>query len=255
MTWNVNGCSEVTRALCDTCEYLTQFPIVALTETQRPEYAPALLEGYEHFAVHAPMSGRRGHGLAVYVRDSIANGVSVWKQDAELSVLWLKFPGATFGLDRFVLLGVVYLPPLGSHRLQQQSQEQRYAELAADVARAQSLGHVLLCGDFNAHVSANGIEGVSIAGRSLLSFCEACDLTLLTGKLPGDCPAAPSFAARAHTNSSRPDHVIASAGMLPKVSSLHVHGDRADSDHYPLCVELDCCEVQDSARSYGGAES
>ena len=251
LVWNINGCSEVTRALWDTCEYLSQFSIVALTETQRPEFAPSLLQGYEHFAVHAPVGGRRGHGLAIYVRDYIASGVSVWKHDVELSVLWLKFPGASFGVDRSVFLGVVYLPPQGSHRLQLQPLDQRYVELAAHVGHAQDLGHVLLCGDFNAHVSDTGNEGLAASGCSLLSFCEACNLELVTGKLVGDCPAKPSFAARAHTGPSRPDHVVVSPALLPKLSSLHVHSDRSDSDHFPLCVSLNVCEVAQSVAASG----
>ena len=81
----------MTRALWDTCDYLANYAIVALTETQRPEFAPSLLEGYAHFAVPSPVSGRRGYGLAIYVRDDLATEVSVWRSDAELSVLWLKF--------------------------------------------------------------------------------------------------------------------------------------------------------------------
>ena len=239
------------RALWDTCEYLSQFHIVALTETQRPEFAPALLQGYEHFAVHAPLAGRKGYGLAVYVRDSIATGVSVWKHDVEMSVLWLRFPGATFNVDSCVYLGVVYVPPQGSHRLQAQSQDQRYAELAAHVGQVESLGHVVLCGDFNGHVSGDGTEGLTASGCSLLSFCQACNLLLLTGKLPGDCPAAPSFAARARTAPSRPDHLVVSEGLLPRMCSLHVHDDRLESDHYPLCVSMDVCETARSTARLG----
>ena len=251
LVWNINGCSEVARALWDTCEYLSQFSIVALTETQRPEFAPSLLQGYVHFAVHAPVGGRRGHGLAIYVRDDIASGVSIWKHDVELSILWLKFPGASFGVDRSVFLGLVYLPPQGSHRLQLQPMDQRYVELAAHVGHAQDNGHVLLCGDFNAHVSDTGDVGLAASGCSLLSFCEACNLELVTGKLLGDCPAKPSFAARAHTGPSRPDHVVVSHALLPKLSSLHVHSDRNDSDHYPMHLCLNVCEVAQSMAASG----
>ena len=231
----------------DTCEYLVNFPVVALTETQRPESAPPLLGGYECFSVPSPVSGRRGYGLAVYVRDSLADGVSVWKHDVELSVLWLKFPGGAFGVESCVFLGVVYVPPQGSHRVQVQSQQQRLAELASQASGAGQMGHVLLCGDFNAHVSGDGAEGLTPGGTSLLDFCEACDLSLLTGKLAGDVPAMPSFAARAHTGSSRPDHVIVSQGLLCHMRSLHVDASRHDSDHYPLQVVFQNCTVPQPA--------
>ena len=221
--WNINGCSEVTRTLHDTCAYLAKFPIVALTETQRPEFAPPLLDQYDYFAVPSPVSGRRGYGLAVYVRDSLAAGVSVWRHDVELSVLWLKFPGGTYGVAGCVLLGVVYLPPHSSHRVRLQSQQERLAELASQVGMAGHMGHVLLCGDFNALVSSNGAEGLTAAGTALLDFCSACNLVLLTGKIVGDMPAAPSFAACVHAG------------------SLHVDANRIDSDHYPLALAFRSC--------------
>ena len=251
LVWNINGCAEATRALFDTCEYLAKHPVVALTETQRPEFAPALLEGYAHFDVPSPISGRRGHGLAVYVRDDLATSVSVWKRDPELSALWLKFPGAVFGVDGPVMLAVVYLPPLGSHRVQLKSQQERLAELAVQVSAAERMGHVLLCGDFNAHVSSDGARGTNAAGSSLLDFCEACDLVLLTGKITGDMPAVPSFAAREHTGASRPDHCVVSRGMLPHLQSLHVDDSRLDSDHYPLRLAFKHCSLLPPAATTG----
>ena len=171
----------------------------------------------------------------------------MWKLDAELSVLWLKFPGKAFGVDGCVFLGVVYVPPQGSHRVQVQSQQQRLAELASQASGAGRMGHVLLCGDFNAHVSGDGAEGLTPGGTSLLDFCEACDLSLLTGKLEGDIPAMPSFAARVHTGSSRPDHVIVSQGLLSRMQSLHVDASRHDSDHYPLRLVFQNCVVPQPA--------
>ena len=94
-----------------------------------------------------------------------------------------------------VLFSVVYLPPQGSHRIQHHSnsQQQRFAELAGQVSAAQRMGHVLLCGNlnFNALVSSTGSEGLTAGSTSLLDFCEVCNLTLLTGRLPqaGDIPA------------------------------------------------------------------
>ena len=57
----------------------------------------------------------------------------------------------------------------------------------------------MLCGDFNAGLSGDGTVGVNAGGNSLLDFCQACNLTVLTGRLPGDQPAVASFAARVHT--------------------------------------------------------
>ena len=239
LVWNVNGLSEAARALFDTCEYLQQFPIVALTETQRPDFAPPLLRGYEHFAVPSPRAGRRGYGLAVYVHETLSAGVSVWRQDAELSVLWLRFSGALFGVDTPVFCGVVYLPPVGSHRLQvHQGLDERYIELASHVGQAQAMGKVLMCGDFNASVSSDGQVGLNAPGRKLIEFCQSCDVQLLTGCLEGDQPAVPSFGERVHTGASRPDHVLASPELVSVCHSLHVDSGRLDSDHFPLCLSF-----------------
>ena len=142
--------------------------------------------------------------------------------------------------ERCVMLAsrLVYIPPQGSHRLQQLSQMERYARLASDVGLVESMGHVLLCGDFNAHVSSDGLIGVSVSGCALLDFCNACNLTLLTGQLAGDQPAAPSFAAQAHATSSRPDHVVVSECLMHCMQTSCVHADRADFDHFSLRLKL-----------------
>ena len=220
--------------------------MVALTETQRPDFADPLLEGYQHFSVPSPLNGRRGYGLSIYVREGWASGISIWKIDPELSVMWLKFPGSIFCLDAPVFFGVVYIPPQGSHRLQQFSCEERFAELASHVGQAQALGHVLMCGDFNACVSEAGSSRVTAAGSALLDLCQACDLTLLTGRLPGDQPAVPSFAQRIHTGASRPDHIVASSILIGHMRSLHVDTGRGDSDHYPLQLFWDGHDVMEA---------
>ena len=110
--------------LHDTVVYLDECDDVVLLETQL-EFAPsALLRDYTHFGVTAPEACLRGYGISVFVRDTLAAGVSIWAVDEDLDVVWLRFPGAVFG--------------------------DRYDALAGRVDSAMAHGEVFLCGDFNA---------------------------------------------------------------------------------------------------------
>lgn len=154
------------------------------------------------------------HGLEVYVREEWASGVTLWKRDEELSVLWLRFPGSVFGVSVPVFFGVIYLPPRGSRRLGARPSSERMSVLAAHIGQAQAEGHVLLCGDFNAKVSVDGASGMSDSGKLLRELCDVCNIALLTGCLAGDQPAKATFAARVHTAESRPDHILASHELV-----------------------------------------
>ena len=254
--WNVNGFSAATRQLWDTERYLRELDILILLETQRPAEAEPLLSDYDHFYVGAPVAGRRGYGLSVYVRPEMATGVSVWQADTELSVLWLRCPGQLFGVSAPVFLAACYVPPVGSQRLSVVPADERFARLSVQIGEAQQAGHVLLCGDFNASVCTSdqgGHRGVSGHGRALVAMCESCDLGLWTGVVPGDVPVVCSFASRVHTNASRPDHVLGSHELLPQVLWLCVDQARLDSDHFPL--RLDCRCADGVARRCGAAST
>ena len=191
LTWNINGLSDQKLLLHDTVEYLSAFDVVVLVETHQ-EFAPAdLLRDYLHFGTTAPEAGLRGYGISIFVRDSIASGVSLWVIDANLDVVWLQFPGAVFGVSSPVFLATCYVPPQGSGRLRSRDVAERFDSLAGHVDRAMALGEVVLCGDFNASLQADcssvtGLRGIAAHGGQLLQICQAHGLVVFTTSPGGD---------------------------------------------------------------------
>ena len=122
--------------LHDTVEYLQEFDVVVLVETHQ-EFAPAnLLRGYTHYGIAAPEAGLRGYGISVFVREAISSGVSLWVADANLDVVWLRFPGEVFGISSSVFLAACYVPPQGSGRWGSRDTAERFDLLAGQVDRA-----------------------------------------------------------------------------------------------------------------------
>ena len=232
--WNLNGQGDAKLLLHDTLEYLATFDIIVLVETLSE--TPLPLRDYTCFYLPAPQQGLRGYGSAIYVRDGLSGGISVWKQCSELSTLWLRCPGALFGLSQPVYMAACYLPPQGSQRLQRVSIQQRVADLSQQVAEAQRLGVVMLCGDFNAVAPAHlvGATHKSLHSALFEQLCASSGLQCFTGVVSGDTVFVPSFAARAHTAATRPDHVVGSPDVRRVLQSVWVNTSRLDSDHYPL---------------------
>ena len=235
--------SEQKLYLHDTVIYLEEFDIVVLLETQL-EFAPStLLRDYTHFGVTAPEACLRGYGISVFVRDTLAAGVSIWAVDEDLDVVWLRFPGAVFGVSGPVFLAACYVPPQGSVRLQGRDVTDRFDALAGRVDSAMAHGEVFLCGDFNAsfraeHSAPTGLRSGAAHGRQLLQICEAHDLAVLATS-PDGTVLEPSFQARPHTAPTRPDHVVVSRALRETVHFQGIDLSRFDSDHYPLVVHLD----------------
>ena len=229
--------------LHDTVVYLEEFDIVVLLETQL-EFAPStLLQDYTHFGVTAPEAHRRGYGISIFVRDTVASGVSVWAVDEDLDVVWLRFPGSVAGVSCPVFLAACYVPPQGSVRLLGRDVTDRFDSLAGRVDSAMAHGEVILCGDFNAafrveHSAPTGLHSAGAHGRQLLHICEAHGLTVLTMSLDGTV-LEPSFQARPHTGATRPDHIIVSQALRGTVHFQGIDLSRFDSDHYPLVAHLD----------------
>ena len=86
--------------------------------------------------------------MAIAIRRSHAYHVQDWTSDE--TSLWVKllFPSGVTPL----IIGTCYVPPAGSRNLLEDDIDTRFTKLAVHLAAAQSEGHVLLGGDFNARV-------------------------------------------------------------------------------------------------------
>ena len=74
--------------------------------------------------------------------------------------------------------------------------------------------------------------------KQLLQLCLSADLILGTGRLPGDIHAPLSYPHAA--GGSRPHHLALDLEIAADIQTSTVDSSRLESDHFPLCVTLQC---------------
>jgi hypothetical protein len=212
LTWlNIRGARSKDELLVGTATE-QRWPLVLLTETKlkreqerlfggaRNEYTWILGAGQKLARNSAPGKG----GVGALVHASIRS--SVRKLDSTREQLWLQLdpspsndarPRGSDQRERPTFIGVVYLPT-GSSASAEAERQRTYEELALRVQRYQSQGTVLLGGDMNARLSANGDPITNTAGVRLQEFAHRNGL--LIGNTP-NCRRSP--VNRSHVASAR----------------------------------------------------
>jgi endonuclease/exonuclease/phosphatase family metal-dependent hydrolase len=233
-----------------------------LVETRNSDLQPlaARLPGYVMHNNEVRRAGRAGQGLALLVRDEIKLHVKPVRRTAEVEILWFEMDGCMCGIQGKVMLGVCYIPP--ANRMHPTEEiEMFFSALCREVAWANSRAdHVLLMGDFNAHLGdkcevfdrtfpalvdrfpevgqprmhVGCSAAVNTAGTLLLELSVASGLVAVCGRGRGDC-GEPSC-----RGATRPDHFLCSADVFTAVQRAWVSGfDQLDLfDHKPVCVEF-----------------
>jgi hypothetical protein len=174
--------------------------------------------------------------LAAYCRTTLCSRVRV-----ELPSEYLMWVVLTSQVGQMALANV-YVP----HNAAAASQV--FNLLQEQAAQFQQRGvHVVMCGDFNAHVGgqedrpcdAEGVpfpavcaravlagEGVNTHGSQLLSLCQSAGLVTLTGRGPfcaEQQPVQASYVGRGAA--TRPDHILVSLEAAPLVQQHRVCED------------------------------
>ena len=257
LIWNVHGLPEVRSAQFDTWQFVTQFDIVMLTETQSPAVFSRQLSGYSVHTIPASSVGKAGEGVLLAVRQSLPYSVSHAYTDQANNTIWLTLK-PQHAQQPMLTVGVCYVPPASnrSPQLRRRSAQLRFDSIAEHVSAASAHSQVLLAGDFNARVGSSsqawvselgsGIPSqlqnvdtiVNTHGRRLLQMCEDTAMVLCTGRCACDMPAQPSFKARSNTQPSRIDHVLIDAELFHAIHSCIVGPPRPESDHLPLQLQL-----------------
>ena len=96
--------------------------------------------------------GRRGQGVAIFIHNSLAGLVQLWRVSKFYQAVWIYINGSVFGVQGRVLLGAVYTNPRSfSHSEAEISQ--MFSHMQHDVSEALSNSQrMILVGDFNAHL-------------------------------------------------------------------------------------------------------
>ena len=91
-------------------------------------------------------------GVALYIRNSIVNGVSVVRNHFD-SVIWLKLDQSFFHLDSDVFVSGIYIWPENSPMYNVVNVD-FFTLLQNDIAEFHSLGKVFIIGDWNSRTGS-----------------------------------------------------------------------------------------------------
>jgi len=134
-------------------------------------------------------------------------------------------------------VGVVYLPPAGStHAAERAEQLSQFSNIAA---KLKLKGKLVILGDFNARMAANGDTKINIEGRQLSQLTTALGLT--NANLSLQCKGQFTWerVVKGEIRRSTIDYALISTPSL--LHSLHIISDpnlRSGSDHKPLVLQL-----------------
>ena len=235
---------------------------------------------------------RCGKGVALAVRASLAPAlVAPPTIDSDLQLIHARFAGLVPGGRALLHVIVMYVPGITSEQLapdgpdgvavraaRAEALAARYAALQQRVERITATSRddlIIVGGDMNAKIGCAPVQGAAAvaalaaaglsacrqqqlgvadaSGGMLNTLCDELDLINITGLLPGDVPAPPTFSAAFRAGppigqqdpepvplagSSRVDHFVVSPNVVRHITDLATRPDVRGSDHVPLRLEL-----------------
>ena len=253
--------SESKLAVIDLASTITNYDIIAIQETRlMPHKHPRWLQEHPDFAVTSipSESAKRGTGLLLLHRRNLQPTIWAITTTPYLSI-WLCISSSVTGLHDDLIVAGVYVPPCR----QRAEQREMWAALSSQAKSASKAGLLVLMGDFNARLGElndlaspvrwrarfpndagivrpparqSGTDAATNSyGYELAGICREYFIVPLTGRAPGDVPAAIScqpLSAAADAGRSRNDHICASAELFHRFRHHHVHNLRRPTcDH------------------------
>lgn len=249
LTWlNIRGVRSKDELLVRRAQE-QQWPLVLLTETKLKREREKLYGGEDNAYSWILGTGQgpsrscepgKG-GVGALVHSSIRG--SIHKLDSTREQLWLRLDDKR---NAPLFIGVVYLPS-GSHASARTECNRIYEELAVRIQKYQSQGTVVLGGDMNARIAANGDCVTNSEGLRMSQFCQRNGLLIANTELPDQdrqARCSGSF-SRSELRSdglqqSTVDYVLVSRSAQANVTSLSLVEavpNRVLSDHKPLVLQ------------------
>ena len=262
--WNVNGLTM--DKFINIKSKIDHYHIIALLETWHKEKDNTLfkIRGFSHHSfIRTKIDSRakRGSGgISIYINDYFTKSIEIITSAPYLYKLddrvWLKLKSHHFGLRKDIYLGVWYIPPADSTRVQQAQEMLKAFEY--EISTLQASGDVIIMGDLNARtgirkdwidldsVPLPNMEGYKIDhnieqrvsmdkivnryGISLLNLCIASGLKILNGRHGLD-KGVGRFTCTNYKGSSVVDYVLATNQYFCNVHNFKVTGPLLYSDH------------------------
>ena len=217
--WNVEGLKDQVHGIKTNNpafqQEITNFDVIALTETHANADKTIDLEGYTSFQVNRPRHVRAkkdSGGIAILVKSSLRSGIA-FHSSASPDIAWLKLKKEKFSLEYDVYVGVVYLAPSNS-TYSMRMEEESIEILEREMLKYSEKGKIILMGDFNARTgemneenfgdkfddnifviedTCNDIQKrksddkiISATGKKVLELCTNANLRILNGRVLGD---------------------------------------------------------------------
>jgi hypothetical protein len=221
---NVNGISLRDEEVIATAMKL-KADFVLVTETllhsQRALFRGRFQEYRWLFGLNgAPTASRVRGGVAIAVRHGIG-GVHVVHRARDS--LWISVPTASGTL----FLGVVYLCD-SKYKCER---DEQLSSVAALTAKLKARGKVVVAGDMNCRMNANGDATTNAEGRKLQAFCKELSLEIVN--LTPKCKGAFTFERSADgvLHRSTIDYVLSTPGVVSKMLIKSDATLRSASDH------------------------
>ena len=269
MVWNINGLGD---KLCDKefVDYINSLDLVIFLETMKLDTYVPLLSNFEYCHFQRKFQHARARkpsgGIGILIRTELLQNKSITIIKNSDFVVWVKIK-QTVGGD--IYLGAIYIPPLDSTSTITSFQDNNaYHLIQDDITHFSTLGHVTLCGDFNARIGTlqdfivmpgsdkdNVVDcipskfnshleflnyprysedsKVNRYGKDLIELCKSSDLRIMNGYFNSDNTTG-TFTCYTANGKSLIDYLICDVYCYHKLSKFEIDPLTSDSDHRPL---------------------
>jgi len=203
--------------------------------------------------------------VAIFVHNSLVGHVQLWKVSELYQAVWIHIDGTIFGVQGRVFLGAIYINPQSTSRPDSEI-SLMFSHVQHDILEAQGESqHMILVGDFNAHLDNlpdQFLEGhiamitsfpelgttrlgqykdrANTAGRCLRYIALETPLILTTGRGKGDHGQPTFFGYNPPLHPSRTEHILMSTALFTCCKQISVLHEFDSADHRPLLCHLSC---------------
>ncbi len=289
--WNIQGLSD--KVLQDEIfiKFVNNNDIIVLVETWLKETSDISICNnlyYNYHKIRKPKANARrpSGGISVLIRKNLRSkkdgimGIQIIKDND--FVVWIKLSKKSFNVANDIYIGAVYIPPENS-TIYVGKDNDPFHMLEQDILKFQSLGEIILLGDFNARtgnlqelnlmtipdnhdiLQSLGTSSVDSSGRSrrnnidttnnnfgkiLLELCSAASLRILNGRTIGDLVGG--YTSFQYNGRSVVDYIIAGENLLPLLKTMKVSHPTHLSDHASIETSLCLAHTRVNKVDQGG---
>ena len=148
--WNIRGLThhKLQSEICGS--FLANFDIILLKGTWSDEIQTGGLRFIDMYRKYRHRAATRASGgIGIFIWNNInKEGVDIYRAHEDI-IVWLKIKNYFFGLEKNVLLGVVYITPENSTY----NTDDPYSILYNEISTISENNDTLICGDLNSRTS------------------------------------------------------------------------------------------------------